>query len=142
MGCTNPCVFCCISRNFAFGGKSVTLVMDHGTMSRLMFGPIQATQPPHKMRERMRQRCVLFVVRNTPPSQFVVIASSNIVQNALTHKLVVIRCLLDTYHALILNLADSPHAIVLCREGMRSTLVYLGVVHAVQGFVCRQILEP
>ena len=36
MSCTIPCVFCCISRNFAFGGKSVTLVMDHGTMSHLM----------------------------------------------------------------------------------------------------------
>ena len=37
MSCTSPCVFCCISRNFAFGGRSVTLLMDHGTMSRVMF---------------------------------------------------------------------------------------------------------
>ena len=38
MSCTNPCVFCCISCNFAFGGRSVTLLMDHETISRLMFG--------------------------------------------------------------------------------------------------------
>ena len=54
MSCTVPCVFCCISRKIAFGGRSVTLLMDHGTMSRLMFGPIKATRPPLKMRERMR----------------------------------------------------------------------------------------
>ena len=54
MSCTSPCVFCCISRNFAFGGKFVTLLMDHGTMSRLMFGQIKATRPLRKMRERMR----------------------------------------------------------------------------------------
>ena len=38
MSCTSPSVFCCISCNFAFGDRSVTLFMDHGTMSRLMFG--------------------------------------------------------------------------------------------------------
>ena len=33
ISCTSPCVFCCcISRNFAFGGRSVTLVMDYGTI--------------------------------------------------------------------------------------------------------------
>ena len=59
MSCTSPCVFCCTSCNFAFGGSSVTLLMDHGTMSRLMFGLIKATQPPCKMRERVREMCVL-----------------------------------------------------------------------------------
>ena len=44
MSCTNPCMFCCISCHFAFGGRSVTLVMDHGTMFRLMFALIKATQ--------------------------------------------------------------------------------------------------
>ena len=43
MSCTNLCVFCCVSRSFAFGGRSVTLLMDHGTMSHgLMFGHVCA----------------------------------------------------------------------------------------------------
>ena len=46
MSCTSPCVFCGIL------GRSVTLIMDHGTMSRLMFGLIKATRPPRKMKER------------------------------------------------------------------------------------------
>ena len=33
--------------------------MDHGTMSRLMFGLIKATRPPRKMKERIRQMCAL-----------------------------------------------------------------------------------
>ena len=45
MSRTRPCVFCCISRSFAFGGKSVTHPMDHGMVSRLMFGLIKATRP-------------------------------------------------------------------------------------------------
>ena len=81
MSCTGPCVFCCISRNFAFGGRSVTLLMDRGTMSHLMFGLIKATRPPRKMRERMRQMCVPCVVRRAPPSQVVVSARSIIVMN-------------------------------------------------------------
>ena len=76
MSCTSSCVFCCISRNFAFGGKSVTLFMRHGTMPRLMFGLIKATRLPRKMRERMGQMCVCRVVRSAPPSQFVVSAKS------------------------------------------------------------------
>ena len=59
MSCSNPCVFCCVSRNSAFGGRLVTLLMDHGTMSRLMFGLIKATQPPCKMGKRMRSKCAL-----------------------------------------------------------------------------------
>ena len=51
---TSLCVFCCISRSFAFGGRSVALLMDHGTMSHLMFGLIKATKPPRKMMEKMR----------------------------------------------------------------------------------------
>ena len=50
----SPCVFCRISRNFAFGGRSVTLLMDCGSMSLLMFGLMKATQPARRMRERMR----------------------------------------------------------------------------------------
>ena len=40
MSCTPLCMFCCISRNSAFRGRSITLLMDHGTMSRFMFGLI------------------------------------------------------------------------------------------------------
>ena len=74
MSCTSLCFFCCISRNFAFRGRSVTFVMDHGTMSCIMFGLIKATRPPCKMKERMRQMCVSCVVRSVPPSQLVVSA--------------------------------------------------------------------
>ena len=42
------------SRNFAFRGKSITFLMDHGTMSHRMFGLIKVIRPPHEMRERMR----------------------------------------------------------------------------------------
>ena len=38
MSCTSQSVFCCILRNFAFAGRCVTPPMDHGSMSRLMFG--------------------------------------------------------------------------------------------------------
>ena len=41
MSCISPCVICCISCNFAFGGRSATLLMDHGMMSCLMFGATQ-----------------------------------------------------------------------------------------------------
>ena len=69
MSFTIPCVFCCISCNFAFGGTSVTLLMDHGTMSRLMFWTDKSKPNlPSKMRERMRQRCVLCVVTPDLPS--------------------------------------------------------------------------
>ena len=66
MSCTSPHVFCCISRNFAFRGRSITLLMDHGTTSRLIFGQIKATRPPRQMKERMRQMCVPCVVRSAP----------------------------------------------------------------------------
>ena len=56
MSCTSQSVFCCILRNFAFAGKSVTPPTDHGSMSRLMFGLTKATMPPRKMRERMRHQ--------------------------------------------------------------------------------------
>ena len=59
MSCSSPCLFGCISRNFAFKCRSVTGLMDHGTLFRLMFGLIKATRPPHKMEERMRQICAL-----------------------------------------------------------------------------------
>ena len=53
-----------------------------------MFGLIKATQPPRKMRERMRQMCVCYAVRSAPPSQFVVSARSIIVKNVLMPTLV------------------------------------------------------
>ena len=62
--------------------------MDHGTMSRLMFGLIKATHPPHKMRERMRQMCVCCVVKSALQSQLVVSAKSIIVMNLLMPTLV------------------------------------------------------
>ena len=40
VSCTSPCVFYCTSCNFAFGGWSVTLIIGHGTMSRLKYGLI------------------------------------------------------------------------------------------------------
>ena len=72
MSCISPCVLCCISHNFAFRGRSVTLIMEHGTMSRFMFGLIKATWQPRKMKQRMRQMRVPCVVRSAPPSQLVV----------------------------------------------------------------------
>ena len=71
MSCTSQSVFCCILRNFAFAGRCVTPPMDHGTMSRLMFGLTKATRPPGKMMQRMRQKCVCCVVRSAPLSRFV-----------------------------------------------------------------------
>ena len=62
--------------------------MGHGTMSRLMFGPIKATQLSRKMRERMGQMCVRCVVTSAPPSQFVVSAMSIIVTNVFMPTLV------------------------------------------------------
>ena len=44
-----------------------------------LFGRIKAAQPPCKMRERMRQRCVLCVVKSAPLSQYVVSARSIVV---------------------------------------------------------------
>ena len=83
MSCTNPCVFCCDSHNFAF-----TLLMDHGTMFHLMFGLIKAARLPHKMNERMRQMCVPCVVESAPPSRVVVSATSIVVLNILMPALV------------------------------------------------------
>ena len=68
--------------------------MDHGSMSRLMFGLTNATRPPRKMRQRMRQKCVCVcvcvccVVRSVPPSKFVVSVKSTIVLNVWTPTLV------------------------------------------------------
>ena len=102
MSCTSPCVFCCISRNFAFRGRSVTHLMGHGTMSRLMFGLIKATQLPRKMRERMRQMHACYAVRSAPPAQFVVSARSIIVTNVLMptlvgNKLFIRQYMMDTH---------------------------------------------
>ena len=45
-------------------------------MSHLRFGLIKVTRQPRKMRERMRQRCVLCVVKSAPTPQFVASARS------------------------------------------------------------------
>ena len=92
----------CISRNFAFRVRSATHLMGHGTMSHLMFGLIKATQPPCKMRERMRQMCVCYAVRSAPPSQFVVSARSITVKNVLMptlvgNKLFIRQYMMDTH---------------------------------------------
>ena len=90
MSCTYQFVFCCILRNFAFAGKSVTPPppIDHGSTSCLMFGLTKATRLPRKMRQRMRQKCVCCVVTSAPPSQFVMSVGSTIVLNVLTPTLV------------------------------------------------------
>ena len=88
MSCTSQSVFCCILHNFASGGKSVNPPTDYGSMSRLMFGLTKATRLPHKMRQRMRQKCVCCVAGSAPPSQFVMSVRSIIVLNILTPTLV------------------------------------------------------
>ena len=90
MSCTSQSIFCCIFRNFAVAGRCVTPPVDHGSMSRLMFGLTKATRPPRKMRQRMRQKCVCVccVVRSVPASQFAVSVKSTIVLNVLTPTLV------------------------------------------------------
>ena len=52
------------------------------------FGLPKATRPPHKMRQRMRRKCVCCVANGTPPSQFVMSVRSTIVMNVLTPILV------------------------------------------------------
>ena len=84
MSCTSQSVFCCIIRNFAFAGRSVTPPLDQGGMSCLMFGLTKARRPPRKMGQRMRQKCVCCVVRSAPPSQLVMSLRSTIVLNVLT----------------------------------------------------------
>ena len=88
MSCTSQSVFCCILPNFAFAGKSATPPMDHGSMSRVMFGLMKATRLPRKMRQRMRQKCVCCVVRSAPLSQFAMSVKSTIVLNVPTPTLV------------------------------------------------------
>ena len=70
--------------------------MVHGTMCRLMFGPLLMTQPlPHEMiAMKMMKTVVLCVVKNAPP-QFVGSAMRGIALNALTLTLVGMKsCLL------------------------------------------------
>ena len=75
--------------------------MGHGTISRLMFGLIKATQRPRKRGERMRQMCVRCVVTSAPPSQSVVSARSIVVINVLMpivvgNKLFISQYMMDT----------------------------------------------
>ena len=84
ISCTSQSVFRCILHSFASGGKSVTPPTDHGSMSSLMSGLTKATGPPHKMRQRKRQKCVCCVAISAPPLQFVMSVRSTIVLNVLT----------------------------------------------------------
>ena len=59
-------------------------------MSSLMFGVMQTTQPPHKMMERMRWRCVCCVAIGAPLPQFVLSARRIIVRIVLTVAVVAI----------------------------------------------------
>ena len=104
ISCTSLSVFYCIFLSFAFGGRSATLLMDHGTMFRLMFGQTRATRPSRKIRERMRQKSVRCVVTSAPSSQFVVSVRSTIVVNVLTPTLV----------GIILLIQDVPSDIFCC----------------------------
>ena len=61
-----------------------------------MFGLIKATQPPRKMREKMRM-FVLCVVRSAPASQLVVSARSIIAMNVLIPTLVGIELFIKQY---------------------------------------------
>ena len=70
MSCTSQAAFCCILHSFASVGKSVGPPTDHGSMSRLMFGLTKATRPPHKMRQRMRQKCVSCCQRRSTVAVF------------------------------------------------------------------------
>ena len=63
ISCTGQSILCCILRHFAFAHRCVTPPTDHGSMSSLIFGLTKATQPPHKMRQRMRQTNVVCLVQ-------------------------------------------------------------------------------
>ena len=76
----------------------------------------------------MRQKCVCCVVRSIPPSQFVVSVKSTIVLNVLTPTLVG-PMLLSTIQMTFGVVQSTPIAVlcnVLCREGVQSSMVYLG----------------
>ena len=88
MSCTSQSIFCCILRNFAFAGKSVTPP----------YGPLEHV-PPHVWTDQSNSaatqdeaedeaECVCCVVRSIPPSQFVMSVKSTIVLNVLTPTLV------------------------------------------------------
>ena len=93
MSCTSQSVFCCILRNFAFAGKSVT------TPPPLPYGPWDHV-PPHVWTDQSNsaatqdeaedeaQVCVCCAVRSAPPSQFVMSVRSTIVLNVLTPTIV------------------------------------------------------
>ena len=124
MSCTSQSVFCCILHYFALGGQSITPPMDHGSMSRLMFGPTKATRPPRKMRQRMRQKCVCSVARSAPPSQFVMSLRSTVVLNVLAPTLV--GPMLFVKYNVVEFTATALSCNALCREGVQCNVVYLG----------------
>ena len=72
MKCTRRSIFYGIVLIFAFRGRSSTMLMDHGAMFRIMLGWTRANQQPCKMRERVKLKCVRYVVTSAPPSRVVV----------------------------------------------------------------------
>ena len=102
ISCTKVCACCCISHNFALGGKYGISLMVHGTMCRRMFGLLLMTQAlPHEM-------IVLCVVTNAPP-QFVGTAMRGIAVSVLTLTLVGMKlCMLHRNFAHFLYIRDFP----------------------------------
>ena len=98
---------------------TVTPPMDHGNMSRLVFGLTKATRPPRKM----RQKCV-------PPSQLVVSVKSTIVLNVLTPTLVgpmlFVKHSTNDIWSFVEFTAIALLCNVLCREGVQCNVVYFG----------------
>ena len=76
----------------------------------------------------MRQKCVCCVVRNTPPSHFVMSVRSTILLNVLTPTLVG-PCLLSTIQMTLGVVVFTALALlcnVLCRDHVKSNVVHLG----------------
>ena len=110
ISCTKVCACCCISHNFALGGKNGISLMVHGTMCRRMFGPLLMTQAlPHEMIVmKMMKTFVLCVVTNAAP-QFVGSAMRGIALSVLTLTLVGMKlCMLPRNFALFLYIRDLP----------------------------------
>ena len=66
MSCTNPCVFCRISYNFVFGGRSSTLLLDHGTMSPRVWTHKSNSAAAQDEGEDEAEVCALCCTMQTP----------------------------------------------------------------------------
>ena len=105
----------------AFGGRSVTPLMDHENTFPVMFGRLLMQETPllHKMTEGMRLRFVHCAARSTPP-WFVANVMKILVQHILTHTLVGQNWLVDTKHIKFVvqrELSDLVLCCVLYKEG-------------------------